>query len=150
MNRREFLALPLLGLAGAPGSSAADEHPNVVIFLADDLGWADVGFHGSETRTPNIDKLARDGVQLDRFYSYPVCSPTRSGLMTGRSAMRLGVIYSVIRPHSSYGVPVEEHFMPQSFKAAGYETAYCGKWHLGITSSTSETAASTGTAMERA
>jgi len=126
MNRRQFLTLPLASVA-----RAAPDHPNVVIFLADDLGWGDVGFHGSETRTPNIDKLAREGVELERFYSYPVCSPTRSGLMTGRSAMRLGVIYSVIRPHSDYGVPVEEHFMPQSFQTAGYETAYAGKWHLG-------------------
>ena len=74
MNRREFLALPLMSVAGG-----APDHPNVVIFLADDLGWADVGFHGSETRTPNIDRLAREGVEMERFYSYPVCSPTRSG-----------------------------------------------------------------------
>src|SRR5712692_352414 len=126
MNRRQFLALPLLSMA-----RAASDHPNIIIFLADDLGWADVGFHGSETRTPNIDKLAREGVELERFYSFPVCSPTRSGLMTGRSPMRLGVIYTVIRPSSDYGVPVAEHFMPQSFQAAGYETAYTGKWHLG-------------------
>ena len=102
-----------------------------MIFLGDDLGWGDVGFHGSETRTPNIDKLRADGVELDRFYLFPVCSPTRSAIMTGRSPMRLGVIYTVIRPSSDYGVPVAEHFMPQSFKAAGYETAYTGKWHLG-------------------
>lgn len=126
MNRREFLALPMLSMA-----QVQPAHPNVVMFLADDLGWADVGYHGGEERTPNIDRLASEGVQLDRFYSYPVCSPTRSGLMTGRSAMRLGVIYTVIRPYSNYGVPVEEHFMPQSFHAAGYETAYTGKWHLG-------------------
>src|SRR5439155_20252808 len=115
MTRRQFLGLPLLSAA-----RAALDHPNLDIFLADDLGWGDVGFHGSETRTPHIDKLARDGVELERFYSYPVCSPTRSGLMTGRSALRLGAIYSVLRPYSAYGVPVEQHFMPQLVKAAGY------------------------------
>jgi arylsulfatase A-like enzyme len=103
----------------------------VVIILADDLGWADVGFHGSEIRTPNLDRLASQGVRFERFYSYPLCSPTRSALMTGRSPMRLGVAYSVIRPWSDYGVPLEEHLMSQSFKAAGYSTAMTGKWHLG-------------------
>ncbi|HUQ91621.1 MAG TPA: arylsulfatase [Bryobacteraceae bacterium] len=126
MTRRSLFALPFLSLA-----QPSTTRPNVVILLADDLGWADVGFHASEIRTPNIDKLAREGVQLDRFYSFPVCSPTRSALMTGRSPMRLGVIYGVIRPYSDYGVPADEHFMPESFRAAGYETAYTGKWHLG-------------------
>jgi Arylsulfatase A and related enzymes len=103
----------------------------VVIILADDLGWHDVGYHGSEIRTPNIDRLASEGVRLERAYSFPVCSPTRSGLMTGRSPMRLGVAYTVIRPWSTYGVPLAERFMPQAFQAAGYQTAITGKWHLG-------------------
>jgi len=105
--------------------------PNVVIFLADDLGFGDTGHSGGEMATPNIDSLFKTGVSFDRFYAFPVCSPTRSGLMTGRSPMRLGVIWTVIRPWEKYGVPLEEHFMPQSFKAAGYETAMTGKWHLG-------------------
>jgi arylsulfatase B len=103
----------------------------VVIFLADDLGWHDVGYHASEIRTPNIDRLAGEGVRFERAYSFPVCSPTRSGLMTGRSPMRLGVAYTVIRPWSNYGVPVRERFMPQAFRDAGYQTAITGKWHLG-------------------
>jgi arylsulfatase A-like enzyme len=103
----------------------------VLIFLADDLGWHDVGFHSSEIRTPNIDRLASEGVRFERAYSFPVCSPTRSGLMTGRSPMRLGVAYTVIRPWSDYGVPVRERFMPQAFHDAGYQTAITGKWHLG-------------------
>lgn len=132
MNRRNFLgALPAacgLGrsLTGAPLSA-----PNVLILLADDLGWHDVGYHDSEIRTPNIDRLASDGVRFERAYSFPVCSPTRSGLMTGRSPMRLGVAYTVIRPWSRYGVPVTERFMPQAFRDAGYQTAISGKWHLG-------------------
>jgi len=127
MKRRDFLGVT----AAAAARPATAAPPNVVIILADDLGWADVGFHGSEIRTPNLDRLATQGVRFERFYSYPLCSPTRSALMTGRSPMRLGVAYSVIRPWSSYGVPLEEHLMPQSFKAAGYSTAITGKWHLG-------------------
>jgi len=113
------------------GRAAAPQQPNVLIFLADDLGWNDVGYHGSEIHTPNIDRLASQGVRFERAYSFPLCSPTRSGLMTGRSPMRLGVAYSVVRPWSRYGVPVQERFMPQAFKAAGYQTAIAGKWHLG-------------------
>ena len=127
MNRRTFLGASL----AAPLAAAPASRPNVVILLADDLGWQDVGFHGSEIRTPNIDRLAASGVRFERAYSFPVCSPTRSGLMTGRSPMRLGVGYTVIRPHSHYGVPVAERFMPQAFHDAGYQTAITGKWHLG-------------------
>ena len=58
--------------------------PNVVILLADDLGWADVGYHGSDIKTPNIDRLAKEGMQLDRFYATPFCTPTRAALMTAR------------------------------------------------------------------
>ncbi len=106
--------------------------PNVVIFLADDLGWADVGFHGEESiETPSLDRLAREGVQLNRFYTTPICSPTRAALMTGRDPMRLGVAYGVIMPWHSIGIHPVERFMPQSFQAAGYQTAMVGKWHLG-------------------
>jgi len=105
--------------------------PHIVILLADDLGWADAGFHGSEIRTPSLDRLASQSLQLERFYSCPVCSPTRSALMTGRYPMRFGIQYTVVRPWSNYGVPLDERLMPQSFQAAGYETAMAGKWHLG-------------------
>lgn len=133
MDRRTFLASSLSAVGGfSQGQqAAATGAPNVIIFLADDLGWHDVGYHGSEIRTPNIDRLASEGVRFERAYSFPVCSPTRSGLMTGRSPMRLGVAYSVIRPWSDYGVPVAERFMPQAFHDAGYQTAITGKWHLG-------------------
>jgi arylsulfatase A-like enzyme len=124
MNRRTFLAAPL-ALAAPPSP------PNVLILLADDLGWNDVGFHGGEIRTPHIDRLASQGVRFERAYSCPVCSPTRSALMTGRSPMRLGVAYTVIRPWSRYGVPLTERFLPQAFHDAGYQTAITGKWHLG-------------------
>ena len=132
MNRRSFLTTSIgAACASVRRAPAATGKPNILIFLADDLGWHDVGFHGSEIRTPNVDRLASQGVRFERAYSFPVCSPTRSGLMTGRSPMRLGVAYTVIRPWSSYGVPVRERFMPQAFHDAGYQTAITGKWHLG-------------------
>ena len=128
-TRRDFLraaaALPALP------AMAQTRRPNIVVLLADDLGFKDVGYHGSEIQTPNIDRLAAQGARLERFYSFPVCSPTRSALMTGRSPMRLGLGYTVIRPWSDYGLPVEEQTMPAAFKSAGYQTAMSGKWHLG-------------------
>lgn len=74
------------------------ETPHIVIFLADDLGWKDVGFHGSEIETPHIDKLASEGIQLDRFYVQPICSPTRGALMSGKYPFNLGLQVDVIRP----------------------------------------------------
>ena len=128
---RHLVALAF-ALLLAPGAALAADHPNVIIFLADDLGWADVGYHGEDViQTPSIDRIANEGVQLDRFYSTPICSPTRAALMTGRDPMRLGVAYGVIMPWMTNGIHPDEHFMPESFKAAGYQTAMVGKWHLG-------------------
>ncbi len=110
--------------------SAADR-PNVVFFLIDDLGYADCGFNGGkEIRTPNIDRLAAEGTVLEHHYVQPVCSPTRSALMTGRYATRTG-IYNVVRPGAGWGLPLEERTLAQALKSAGYETAITGKWHLG-------------------
>ena len=103
--------------------ASADSRPNVVVFVADDLGWADVGFHGGDRiETPSLDRLAREGVELHRFYTTPICSPTRAALMTGRDPMRLGVAYAVIMPWHNHGIHPDEHFMPESFRAAGYQT----------------------------
>ena len=110
-----------------------DKPPNVIILLADDLGWADVGFHGSDIRTPNIDRLAKEGMRLERFYVMPICTPTRSALMTGRDPIKLGMANAGIMPWNDGGMSLDEHFMPESFQAAGYETAMVGKWHLGHT-----------------
>ena len=107
--------------------------PNIIILLADDLGWADLGLRGSDIQTPNIDSLAADGLTLNRFYTMPICTPTRSALMTGRDPMKLGSVYAGFQPWQNGGVSPEEHFMPETFKAAGYQTAMIGKWHLGHT-----------------
>ena len=114
-------------------SEATYDKPNIVILLADDLGFADLGFRGSDIETPNIDRLAREGLTLNRFYSMPICTPTRSALMTGRDPMKLGTIYAGFQPWQNGGVSPDEHFMPESFQAAGYQTAMIGKWHLGHT-----------------
>lgn len=125
-----LLSLVLLLCAS---SAVAESRPNVIVIVivADDLGWNDVGFHGGDIDTPSLDRLAREGVELNRFYTTPICSPTRAALMTGRDPMRLGVAYGVIMSWDNNGIHPDEHFLPQSFKAAGYQTAMVGKWHLG-------------------
>ncbi len=123
--------LVLTCLLLAPLAALGSSRPNIIIMVADDLGWADVGFHGGDIDTPSLDRLAAEGVELTRFYTTPICSPTRAALMTGRDPMRLGVAYAVIWPWSNAGIHPDEHFMPQSFKAGGYQTAMVGKWHLG-------------------
>jgi arylsulfatase A-like enzyme len=126
-------AVPLLALAIE--TKADDEgkppRPHVILILADDLGWADVGWHGGEIKTPNLDRLAASGARLEQFYVQPVCSPTRAALMTGRYPMRHGLQVGVVRPWAQYGLPLDERTLPQALKEAGYETAICGKWHLG-------------------
>ena len=113
-------------------ASAVEARPNILIILADDLGYADVGFTGGkEIKTPNLDRLAAAGARLDDFYVQPVCSPTRASLMTGRYPMRYGLQVGVIRPWEMRGLPLEEQLLPQALKTAGYTTAIVGKWHLG-------------------
>jgi arylsulfatase A-like enzyme len=105
--------------------------PNILFILTDDMGWADVSYHGGDIKTPNIDALAAQGVKLESFYVQPVCSPTRACLMTGRYPMRYGLQTGVVRPWATYGLSLDERTLPSALKEAGYETAICGKWHLG-------------------
>lgn len=109
----------------------AAARPNIIVFVADDLGWADVGWHGGEVRTPHLDKLANGGAKLEQFYVMPVCSPTRAALMTGRYPIRYGLQVGVVRPWADYGLPLDEVTLPQALKDAGYSTHISGKWHLG-------------------
>ena len=104
--------------------------PNILIILADDLGWNDVSYHGSEIKTPNIDKIISLGVELDRFYVQPTCSPTRAELMTGKSAMRLGITRPISK-NQKLGLGLEEKILPQYLKELNYSTYLLGKWHLG-------------------
>ena len=108
------------------------QKPNIVIILADDLGWADVGYHGGRISTPSIDRLAREGVCLENFHACPLCSPTRAGLMTGRWPIRYGMGESVITPWRKYGLPTSERTLADLVAKAGYERrGVIGKWHLG-------------------
>jgi len=131
VNIRKALVCLLLG--SAVWLKAADNtgQPNIVFILADDMGYADAGFNGgTEIRTPNLDQLAQGGTVLESFYVQPVCSPTRASLMTGRYVSRTGV-YQVVRPGAAWGLPLAERTLAQALKEAGYQTAICGKWHLG-------------------
>jgi arylsulfatase A-like enzyme len=146
LKRREVLfggsslaAASALSAAGLTSQPQAQERrttqgpikPNIVVILADDLGNADLGYRGSDIRTPNIDQLAREGVRLESFYGQPVCTPARAALMTGRYPMRHGLQTVVIFPSHTYGLPTDEHTLPQALKDVGYRTAMVGKWHLG-------------------
>ena len=101
--------------------------PNIVIFLADDLGWADVPWHGSDYKLPHLDRLAAEGVRLESHYVHPMCSPTRTALMTGRYASRFGVTAA----QNNRALPFDTVTLASALKSAGYETAITGKWHLG-------------------
>src|SRR5271166_6330267 len=125
-------ALLMCGFIGACTTAYGQgTKPNIVVILADDLGNADLGYRGSDIKTPNIDQLAKEGVRAESFYGMPVCTPARAELMTGRYAMRYGLQTLVIFPSHAYGLPTDERTLPQALKEAGYQTAMVGKWHLG-------------------
>lgn len=102
--------------------------PNIILMMADDMGWGDVGWNGNTIiKTPNLDSLANSGVRLDRFYSgAPVCSPTRATCLTGRHYFRYGIWKA-----NQGALPVQEITLPKVLKQAGYTTGHFGKWHLG-------------------
>ena len=101
--------------------------PNIVFIMADDLGWADVAFHGGNAPTPNLDQLAKEGLELAQHYVAPVCSPTRTGLLTGRCWSRFGIT----TPTNELALPMDTVTLPHALKSAGYDTCLAGKWHLG-------------------
>src|SRR5215831_3174904 len=129
-----FILAVLVSRFGRAPSAAAGQgapRPHIVYILADDLGWKDVGFHDSDIRTPNIDKLAQGGARLEQFYAQPMCTPSRAALMTGRYPQRYGLQTLVIPSAGTYGLATDEWLLPQALKEAGYKTAIVGKWHLG-------------------
>ena len=130
MRRRELMT----GLAGlaALGAAPARRPPNVVVILADDLGYGDLGVQGSRLiKTPNLDRLAREGVRMTDFYaSANICTPSRAGLQTGRYPIRTGLAWQVIQPNDKNGLPLSETTLAEALKP-DYATALIGKWHLG-------------------
>lgn len=107
----------------------AKDHPNILLLVADDLGWNDVCYHGSRCRTPNMDRLVASGVELDQHYVQPVCSPTRAALLTGRFPSRFGP-HAVV-PTNLRVLPPGTATIATALRSMGYETFLAGKWHLG-------------------
>jgi arylsulfatase A len=136
ISRRSFgssLAAGALGsllfrkASGAP----AGRPPNLVIFLADDLGYGDLSCYGNRAySTPRLDRMANEGARLTEFYAMPTCTPARAALLTGRYPVRSGLV-RVLIPREHFGIPESEITLAQALKPAGYQTACIGKWHLG-------------------
>ena len=154
LTRRQFLvhtvgftALSALGAGCQSGGLRTVRSPNIVLIMADDLGFGDVGCYGCpDIRTPAIDSLASEGVRFTSFYSNaPECTPTRTALLTGRYQHRVGGLECALGIGNvgryddairlcemhEMGLPAEEMSIARMLKGAGYATAICGKWHLG-------------------
>lgn len=130
------LAIVWAAVAGGSGASASEVkadagRPNIVFIIADDLGWADVGWHKREIVTPNLDALAAGGVRLESHYVCPTCSPTRAALLAGRSPSRFGIL-EPIADRSTLALPPDTTTLAGVLKSRGYRTALVGKWHLGL------------------
>ena len=139
LNRREFISMVAVG-AGATyvpttgwcselpkSNNEKRKRPNIIFIIADDMGWADVGYHGSEIQTPNLDRLAKEGVRFEQHYVMPTCTPTRVGLLTGRYPSR----YGVTTP--AYGKIFDDDTitLAMALRSSGYGTCITGKWHMG-------------------
>ena len=134
------LLAPALALGAASAQAAPAKRPNILLIVADDLGYTDLGAYGAEISTPNLDKLASGGVKMTGFYASPFCSPTRSMLMSGSDNHLVGfgdmaeLMLPEQRGKPGYEGNLNERVVPmaQVLKDAGYRTAMAGKWHLGV------------------
>lgn len=126
--RSVMIALAGLTLLGDAGMAAEPvRKPNIVLIMADDLGYGDVGWHGGPYKTPHLDALAKQSLRLEQHYSLPVCSPTRAALLSGRFNSRFGCT----NPTNARVFPPDTATLAAALKSVGYETALVGKWHLG-------------------
>ena len=126
-----YFLLFVFAFALSRAESAAAERPNIIVILADDLGYGDLSCYGADDiTTPNVDGMATEGAKFSSFYVSPVCSPTRAALMTGSHSTRVG-IGGVMFPRNNHGLNSDEITLPELLKDRGYATAIIGKWHLG-------------------
>jgi len=125
------LALSLLAVLAFPAAALCADKPHILYVTADDLGWKDVGYHGSTLRTPNLDRLAKEGARLEQFYVQPYSTQTRAAALTGRYPMRYGLQTMQIQWFSEFGLPTDERTLAQGLLEAGYRTVLIGKWQLG-------------------
>ncbi|MBL9123805.1 MAG: arylsulfatase [Planctomycetaceae bacterium] len=124
-----LLSVAWCGLAIAAAPLAAVARPNVLFIVADDLGWSDVGWHGGFGKTPHLDELVRTGIELDQHYVQPVCTPTRTALLSGRYPGRFGP--HALAPSNLRAMPIGTVTLASALKSLGYHTYQTGKWHLG-------------------
>jgi len=120
-------------LVDAPSDSApkAEERPHIIMIVADDMGDADWSLSNSEARTPRLEELAAQGTRLGHFHAFPLCTPSRVALLTGRSPLRYGLAWSPLPPWSEAGLPSTARTLPAALSEQGYRTVAIGKWHLG-------------------
>ncbi|MFD2256816.1 sulfatase-like hydrolase/transferase [Luteolibacter algae] len=130
---KAFLAFLFLASLGPVSAAAEASRPNIILILADDLGYADVGFNGcTDIKTPALDQLAETGIVCTTAYvAHPVCGPSRAAIMTGRYPHKFGAQCNIPPHHPEMGITKDETFIAQVLKDAGYTTALFGKWHLG-------------------
>ncbi|XP_046374479.1 arylsulfatase B-like isoform X1 [Haliotis rufescens] len=127
MGLQQILALFLFFL-----SLSSAQRPNIVFIVADDLGWNDVGFRNPDMKTPNIDKLATEGIIFENAYVQPLCSPSRTAFMSGMYPFHAGMQHMALNHGQNVCVPLNYTFLPQELKKLGYATHIIGKWHLGF------------------
>ncbi len=126
---QRWLPTLLFAAAALMAGVARGDRPNILFIVADDLGWRDVGWHDGPFQTPHLDRLVKEGIELDRHYVQPVCSPTRTALLSGRWTGRFGP--HALSPTNRRVFPLGTITLASALKDAGYSTHMAGKWHLG-------------------